>query len=67
MIKTAMAAGANNDELLEGIMRTLDQQKMISYCSKDEISILSLGSCACGNHGRQLDNTKGASCISWSN
>jgi predicted transcriptional regulator len=41
MIKTAMAAGANNDELLEGIMRTLDQQKMISYCSKDELSILS--------------------------
>lgn len=41
MIKTAMAAGANNEELLEGIMRTLDQQKMISYCSKDEISILS--------------------------
>jgi predicted transcriptional regulator len=41
IIKSAMANGANTEELLEGIMRTLDQQKMISYCSKTELSILS--------------------------
>lgn len=41
VIAHAVAAGASNEEILEGIMRTLDQQKMISYCSKDELSILS--------------------------
>ena len=41
VITRAVATGASNEEILEGIMRTLDQQKMISYSPKDELSILS--------------------------
>ncbi|MFN7318962.1 MAG: hypothetical protein ACK5S6_05600, partial [bacterium] len=40
VIARGVATGASNEEILEGIMRTLDQQKMISYCSKDELSVL---------------------------
>ena len=40
VIARGVATGASNEEILEGIMRTLDQQKMIAYCSKEELSVL---------------------------
>jgi len=40
-IEEALKDGGSIDSLLEGVMRTLDQQKMISYNSEDDILLLS--------------------------
>jgi predicted HTH transcriptional regulator len=40
-IKAVLENGGSVDNLLEGVMRTLNQQKMISYNSEDDILLLS--------------------------
>lgn len=40
-ITRAMATGSSNAELLEEVMRTLEQQRMIAYSPKDELALLS--------------------------
>lgn len=40
VLANGIEKGLSNEQILDGIMRTLDQQKMISYCSKDELSVL---------------------------
>lgn len=40
-ISQAVKTGASPSEILESVMKTLDQQKMISYSSKDDMPLLS--------------------------